>query len=154
MKSRGLMFREEMVQAILRNEKRQTRRLKGNFEVGDQIWVKETYASLKLKNSKPGKTLIYRADVPDDRQYYKLMFKWRPSMFMPKWASRLTLEVTAVRKERLKSISALDAIREGYPLSSARSPKVWYRDLWCQINGRKSWELNPVVIVITFRRLN
>ena len=88
---------------------------------------------------------------------------------MPRWASRITLEVTGVRVERLQDISEADALAEGVtplpggdmwtagglydgPLHAAR-PQWAYRRLWEQINGPESWAANPWVWVVEFRRL-
>lgn len=86
----------------------------------------------------------------------------RPSIFMPRAASRITLEIIAVRVERLHDISEADAAAEGWTRQPERSndPEVhqdaardWYSDLWEQINGAGSWALNPWVWVIEFKRI-
>lgn len=88
--------------------------------------------------------------------------RWRPSIHMPRWASRITLEVTGVRVERLQDISEADALAEGVnvhpdhhgkPRDSIYSPVQAYRDLWEQINGPGSWEANPWVWVVEFKRV-
>ena len=75
-----------------------------------------------------------------------------PSIHMPRKASRITLEIVAVRVERLQSISYDDAVAEGieheYPKAVAQ-----YRDLWEQINGPGSWDANPWVWVVEFKRI-
>jgi hypothetical protein len=74
---------------------------------------------------------------------------------MPRWASRITLEIEAVRVERLQDISDHDAICEGipdYPDFSLDSPVHDYSALWESINGRGSWDRNPWVWVIQFKR--
>lgn len=93
--------------------------------------------------------------------------KWRPSIFLPRWASRITLAVTAVRVERLQEISELDALDEGvegkrvtsvlngvrgeYVVGSARDA---YAALWDTINGdRAPWASNPWVWVVEFSRV-
>jgi hypothetical protein len=78
--------------------------------------------------------------------------KWTSSIFMPRWASRVDLEITAVRVERLQDISDDDARAEGYDRSHA-SPREWFALLWERINGPGSWEANPWVWVVEFRRV-
>jgi hypothetical protein len=89
--------------------------------------------------------------------------RWRPSIHMPRWASRITLEVTGVRVERLQDISEEDAIAEGIDMRSLcgcqdgcsqcddRTPQETYRDLWETINGPGSWAANPWVWVVEFK---
>ena len=100
--------------------------------------------------------------------------RWRPSIHMPRWASRINLEITKVRVERLQDISETDAIAEGVertvtgdgwrnyhddpeqeaaglvPMPSAKSS---FKTLWESINGPGSWDANPLVWVIEFRRV-
>ena len=86
---------------------------------------------------------------------------WRPSIHMPRAASRITLEVTGVRVERLQDISEADAIAEGCGMLKPYSDhwqhrdvaKEEYRLLWESINGPGSWDANPWVWVIEFRRV-
>ena len=87
---------------------------------------------------------------------------WRPSIHMPRWASRITLDVTGIRVERLQDISEADAIAEGVnvhsdhhgkPRTSIYSPVQAYRDLWESINGEGSWDANPWVWVVEFPRV-
>lgn len=83
--------------------------------------------------------------------------KWKSPIFMPRWASRILLEVTAVRVERLKSITVSDAMAEGYDgsIDDPLDPSIkWYSALWEQINGAGSWDENPWVWVIEFRRID
>lgn len=88
---------------------------------------------------------------------------WRkcPSIHMPRWASRITLEITGIRVERLQEISGEDALTEGvdpemcedghYPCPDAA--KLAFCDLWETINGPDSWDANPWVWCISFRRI-
>ena len=83
-------------------------------------------------------------------------FKRRPSIHMPRWASRILLEVVSVRVERLQDISRGDAMAEGCPfpnMAQGDDPRQWYAELWEQINGPGEWTANPWVWVVEFRRL-
>ena len=92
--------------------------------------------------------------------------RWRPSIHMPRWASRITLEVTGVRVERLQDISEADAVAEGCKpirpelvqdgliVRPGRSAVEEFRLVWEQIHGGGSWEKNPFVWVVTFRRID
>jgi hypothetical protein len=80
---------------------------------------------------------------------------WRPSLFMPRWASRLTLLVTDVRVERLQDISEADAIAEGWPNEPGAAlrdayPIGWYANLWNSLHGHDAWDANPWVVAVTF----
>lgn len=86
--------------------------------------------------------------------------RWRPSIHMPRWASRITLEITDVRVQRLQDITPADCVAEGYPSPPGTryaqeeiAALDWYRALWESINGPSSWDANPWVWVIEFRRL-
>ena len=85
--------------------------------------------------------------------------QWRPSIYMQRWMSRITLEVTAVRVERLQDISESDVIAEGVlpctHTAAGEAGKFWptYRSLWESINGPGSWDANPWVWAITFKRI-
>ena len=125
-------------------------------EPGDRLWVRETWAPRTLgawtemeKLMKP----LYRAD--EDRPEWKRI--WRPSIHMPRWASRITLEITGVRVERLQDISEADAVAEGVKnslhLPGGRSAKENFAHLWWTINGEESWEADPWVWVLEFKRL-
>ena len=80
----------------------------------------------------------------------------RPSIHMPRWASRVTLEVTSVWVERLQDISDTDCVREGVTPAECTDCDGWvnaYSVLWESINGPGSWEANPWVWVVTFKRV-
>ena len=157
---------------------------------GSRLWVKETFQPLFdiddawSVDYKTGKG--YRVSYPATdgiAEFYdaedELSNACKPSILMPRWASRLTLEITAVRVERLQDISEADALAEGiksfqvgYPRSTGEpyvgyqteygvenwiptnSPKasLAYRRLWTDINGPGSWEKNPWVWVIEFKK--
>lgn len=124
---------------------------------GDRLWVREAHWWFKDEPDHetgyyPPKLTVedveYRADGDDVRKV------WRPSIFMPRWASRITLEVTSVRVERLQDISRGDAMAEGCPfpnLAQGDDPRRWYAHLWDEIHGEGSVEANPWVWVVEFR---
>ncbi|MBD0758910.1 morphogenetic protein [Klebsiella variicola] len=181
MKERGMIFNGEMVRAILDGRKTQTRRpvkfpvhdknlgceLAGNElagelsagsylnsafgKPGDRIWVRETWARYNIDQN--SHDIAFRATTPAD---WPEEGRWRPSIHMPRWASRILLEITDVRVERLKSISDGDAIREGCSTADMKSgdcvADVFAR-LWASIYGDESWNSNPWVWVIEFKRV-
>ncbi|MFB4504341.1 hypothetical protein ACE3JA_19710 [Enterobacter hormaechei subsp. xiangfangensis] len=139
---------------------------------GDRIWVRETYQgplfdyehmeSYLEDSSKFEKPdfCFYRADGKPAPDFYdaddNLHCGWRPSIHMPRWASRLTLEITGVRVERLSSVSEEDAGKEGYPADPSpyggRMDKwLWFRQLWDGIYPEQSFKHNPWVWVIEFK---
>jgi hypothetical protein len=83
--------------------------------------------------------------------------RWKPAIHMPRWASRIDLEVVKVRVERLQDISRGDAWAEGIipesGVGSSVGPVPQYEKLWESINGEGSWNANPFVWVIEFKRL-
>jgi hypothetical protein len=129
---------------------------------GDRLWVMETWLTVD------GEHAFYRADyLHDPNGDRKHGIAWRPSIHMPRWASRITLEVTSVRVERLQGISADDAKAEGISefiggwwcehddaeQIAGMTPQEGYRHLWERINGPGSWDANPWVWVVSFRRI-
>lgn len=131
--------------------------------VGDRLWVRETWATSAAYDSyKPSKLTVnsdpwfYRADGEggEDRG------KWRPSIFMRTFISRITLEITGVRIERVQDISEEDAKEEGcIPDDQSLNPNEIgpaasiFESLWKSINGPDSWDANPWVWVIQFKRV-
>ena len=89
---------------------------------------------------------------------------WRPSIHMPRWASRITLEITDIHVERLQEISYADAMAEGVEfwhhaetlkgLAACCEHRYEFEDLWTSINGPGSWDANPWVWVVEFRRVS
>ncbi|EBR5151922.1 hypothetical protein B5W64_20520 [Salmonella enterica] len=145
--------------------------------VGDRIWVRETFG-WQIRRDPLGGTgefRVYRATTPDAVRYQTASgevapMKWVPSIHMPRRASRITLEITDVRVERLHSISERDALREGLfqlPASgrycvqpgmqyfgmASHSAKEVYSWLWASIYGEESWVANPWVWVIEYKRV-
>lgn len=183
-KERPILMSGPMVRALLEGRKTQTRRAcKGQRELsnihdfqldrcpygkpGQKLWVRETFSGPHCMEATEGRAAVppskwdrsshiwYWADGnPESGDWTKP----RASIFMPRWASRILLEITDVRVERLQDISEGDAIAEGWePLASRNpgngGPFDWYRSLWESINGAGSWDANPFVWVIIFKRI-
>jgi hypothetical protein len=194
-----------MVRAILEGRKTQTRRVVKNPErlqgmvrgeeaawcpyggAGDRLWVKETWSPHSAD-----KGIRYAVFKDGGQQYEDGVYapglkeyapgaadhiKWKPSIHMPRWASRLTLEVTGVRVERLQDITEADAIAEGavftdfgkdrwgnqHPGWTMEPPAAdqvhclggarWaFANLINKINGSGCWDANPYVWVVEFRK--
>lgn len=137
---------------------------------GDRLWVKETWQETDMPDGTPiiayraggyqfigakesGEHFLIGTDESRNKEY--VAHKWKPSIFMPKWASRVQLEITGVRLERLQKLTRGDAMNEGCPFPNINrlDPLEWYRTLWGEINGAESWAANPWVWVIDFRRV-
>lgn len=201
MTERPILFSDPMVRAILAGAKTQTRRIMkpqptrvdGGVPFGDgPKWARATPGSAVIgcPHGKRGDRLWVREAHYIIGEYREVFFRatqdsnnsptlswpgpWRPSIHMPRWASRITLEVTGVRCERLRDISEADAQAEGVertvtgdgwsryadssweavglpPFADARSS---FRSLWEHINGTGSWDANPWILVVSFRRLD
>ncbi|ELH1551802.1 TPA: hypothetical protein ACKP9T_002295 [Pseudomonas aeruginosa] len=162
-------------------------------EPGDRLWVRETWTDVNMCGAP---ALAYRADEDirdlmeepgflDDRGAFNYddprvkpypfacwyaeldQARWRPSIHMPRWASRILLEITAVRVERLQDISEEQALAEGVrgePCDHARqacadigcwgdTAKGAFGFLWESLNGEGSWAANPWVWVVEFKRV-
>lgn len=199
---RPIIFNTQMVRAILDGMKTQTRRIvkpqpyceesiggvygpvvRGHVvtpqewavwfpcklcKPGDRLWVRETFSS-HIGNFGESIEYAYRA-THDDRYG-----PWKPSIHMPREASRILLEVTDIRVERLKGISEEDAIAEGISRVPFRPDDGWpicdgymvgkddgvtsldtsatkaYKKLWESLYGQGSWDLNPWVWVVEFK---
>ncbi len=114
---------------------------------GDRMWVRETFGDC-------GNRLVYRADTEDGAS--SQVKRWVPSIHMPREACRILLEITAVRVERLNDISDGDAISEGCITADMKSGDCVadaFARLWASIYGVDSWNANPWVWVIEFRRV-
>lgn len=131
---------------------------------GNRLWVREKHA---LENRYRNVWCRYEADgercvVPAPTFVNVARPGWRPSIHMHRWASRITLEITGVRVERLKDISHEDAISEGVEFAGCADlrkerltiPQHIFANLWESLNGEGSWELNPWVWVIEFKRVD
>jgi hypothetical protein len=116
--------------------------------VGDRLWVRETWAQHPDEAG-----IIWRATDPgwDDNDYG---IKWKPSIFMPRWASRLTLEITDIQVERVQQITPADKEAEGLNESQGYGPAA-FESLWNEINAKRgySWGENPWVWVISYKRV-
>ena len=238
MKERPILFKEEMVRAILEGRKTQTRRLNGLAKInenpdmwrfdgfvgidniyavfcsgydtlkikcpfgmpGDKLWVKETFrlgawredgrmaldykASPEIKRT-PWITIPEENDIDgnlfnsiwmkaceeleqknikaDENGHYswepgKSPLKWKPSIFMPRWASRINPDVIDIRMERLQDINALDITCEGVEIQKdwfAEHAMEAFKSLWDLINEKSGygWDRNPWVWVVEFRRV-
>ncbi len=154
---------------------------------GDRLWVRETWSDVNMCGAP---ALAYRADsdIRDlmaeelfldedgafnyvDQRWKKYDFccwyadlhqaRWRPSIHMPRWASRIMLEITNVRVERLQAITEVQAKAEGVlscendidPDGNDYSPYELFSALWVSINGHESWHANPWVWVVEFKRV-
>lgn len=186
MKAHPIIFSAPMVRALLEGRKTQTRRIikpqpsgqlfpregktfwmPGGFSdssepvdcryggPGDLLWVRETW---REDSPDDPEAAVYAATPP---QKLPSGFRWKPSIHMPRWASRLTLRITDVRVQRLQDISESDAIAEGLITTGAEysfgdgfakwvEPKSAYAHLWNVINGRDSWALNSWIWALSF----
>jgi len=120
---------------------------------GDLLWVREAFAYM---GDPADKSIVWREPWPKwvDGQPHCDRGPWKPSIHMPKWASRLWLRVTDVRVERVQDISPRDAYAEGVPARHGVSVILQdFRDLWDSINAKRApWDSNPWVWVVSFER--
>ena len=129
---------------------------------GDRLWVKEQHEFI-ISGPHDVLHVLYRADMTErdmfDAPYTPKINRGRPSIHMPRWASRLTLEITDVRVQRLQEISIEDATAEGIEPRYEDGRKIVWPDrifpaLWDSINAKRApWNSNPFVWAITFRRV-
>jgi hypothetical protein len=123
---------------------------------GDRLWVRETWAAPHSCDHLPPRHCDFPARFHYAASEERGGLLWRPSIHMPRWVSRITLEVTGVRVERLQAISRGDAMDEGCPfpnMAQGPDPRQWYADLWDSLNGAGGWDLNPFVWCVSFRRV-
>lgn len=129
--------------------------------IGDKLWVRETFFDCsKFKDyplfNQQLTNYIFKADNTSIGEH-----KWKPSLFMPKAAARIWLEITGIRVERLHEITEEDAKSEGAEFqlwqtlnnTDTTSYKNGFTSLWLHINGDESWNANPWVWVIEFKRI-
>lgn len=128
---------------------------------GDRLWVREAWFN---QNVNGVASPIYRASWPKHDKHSIVMSppgKWIPSIHMPRWASRITLEITGVKVERLQAISEAEAMAEGCEEEYRdNNGNCWhdkatdaFRRLWDSINGPGSWDANPWVWCVSFKRM-
>lgn len=127
---------------------------------GDWLWGRETWQSLGIHEHLSPSKIPPGSDVQYPATYDGWVSKHRPSIHMPRWASRILLEITDVRVERLHEIRNDSARAEGYPADreaetggGGMDPWIWFRQLWKQRNGAEGWDANPWVWVVEFRRI-
>ena len=198
MTDRPIIFSGPMVRALLDGKKTQTRRLAWReprdpsthkiadsyqrpspwqkVQPGDRLWVRENWQALSFGDYLPTKSTTadvrYAAtDALGDADKDVRGYPWRPSIHMPRWASRLTLIVTATKVEPLQAISPDDAWNEGVERRSPKVRQMWlfgadaaereriykhacvweFEDLWKSLHGPEAWDANPDVVALTFR---
>lgn len=178
MTERPILFSSPMVRALLAGTKTVTRRLVNPKRsapyavVGDRLWVRETWRAVE-RESDAVDGVLYAADEMFIRihnsasaadawveAYNNGVYgeSWRPSIFMPRWACRLELNVVSVRQERLFAITEADAKLEGVacdrvgPGDTKPSYKASFAYLWREINGDRSFDSNPFVWRVEFER--
>lgn len=170
----GIIFSAPMVRAFQAGRKTMTRRLAWRpdgkptlwqkVKPGDRLWVRETLTC-------SGALVQYAADHKTTQFLWPAIWKQdpRPSMFMPRRLSRLTLTVTAAKVEQLHGVSQSDALDEGIaPLpqqdagdpsawwesapgeNQARTPRESFRKLWNSLHGAGAWDLNPELVAMSF----
>ena len=158
-------------------------------EVGDRLWVRETFFCNSFDYPEPTeharKNLYYRAEQPHHYTHdceQEIILDWKPSIHMPRWASRLTLEITDIRVERVQDITEEDAQSEGChswigslegrasdnasnaacrwtkwldPKAHTCSRRGEFAALWDSINDKRGfgWKANPWVWAISFKRV-
>ncbi|HHK0377682.1 TPA: hypothetical protein ACQQJB_001828 [Pseudomonas aeruginosa] len=145
---------------------------------GDRLWVREAWQGPLISDEEQAANQSWWKDMTkfqdqahcayrasgDNNEYVDpdgyFHCKWKPSIHMPRWASRILLEITAVRVERLQDISEEQARAEGYPAErecetggSGLDAWLWFRSLWGEINGPEAFTANPWVWVIEFKRV-
>ena len=192
MKERPILFKPEMIIAILNNSKTMTRRVVKSLKcpyvkISDKFWVKETWSTYPPYSERP--TIICNTDSPHIAHKKTGLFesvihkagkenfsfgmygepKWKSPLLMPKTATRIWLEITYIRIERLQDITVYDCLAEGIEINPDNlfSPVTKlsidtsflilnkFEILWDSINKKEPyrWQDNPFTFVIEFRKL-
>lgn len=143
--------------------------------VADCLWVRESFTLVPCsagcekypEGFDPKCSSASQPNAPHEGVRYKATWdrsnssRWKPSIHMPRWASRITLEITGVKVERVQDISEEDAVAEGVdavsiadvPRNGCLNRRTDFMQLWNIINGKDSWKANQFVWVISFRRI-
>jgi hypothetical protein len=181
MTERSVIFPSPMIVKLLNDGKTQTRRMAYlingqpspwmQAQPGDRVWVRESWQTLtglddaspseigKLAMEqgarKPWAPVSYAADGAymnaDDPEY--TFGRLREAIHMPRWLSRITLEIVEAKRQRVQDITALDAYAEGYvdtPYDSPDAPIAWFAQTWDALHGAGSWASNPEVVALSF----
>lgn len=176
MTDRPIVFSSLMVRALLAGRKTQTRRLSNRIIVrgdngersvvvpspwqrvkpGDRLWVRER--GWRSINGKGNGFYCFVGNEQHADGFPLAGHKVVPSVYMPRWASRLTLTVTATKIERLQAISEADARDEGLShtgladiaADEIESAAECFARLWDELHGEGAWDANPEVVVLTF----
>jgi len=183
MKERPIPFNGAMVRAILDGRKTHTRRpmnpqpvgnvlwtaypeCKSDAEhvcpygpPGDRLWVRETWQTLQIWDHLPPNKVPTDSDIQYPATWDHWVSKRRPSIHMPRWASRIALEITGVRVERLQDITEEGAKAEGLIGIKGSEESPWFttpisefHDLWDSIyRGDCRWDANPWIWDVEFR---
>ena len=115
---------------------------------GDRLWVKETWRP-KRHSFLTGYPYEYKTTAKEDG--VPLDEPWNSSLFMPKGAARIWLEIISIKVERLQDITDFDAQKEGYGFETDFHATDWFLQIWEGIHGVGSWDINPFVWVIEFK---
>lgn len=151
--------------------------------VGDVLWVRETWNERNGEYAYKASPDLFKKTnwFKEIRSAYKIanlptpddVLKWKPSIFMPRVASRITLKITNIKVERVQDISEEDAIKEGVfnmidkdgnynvywdyikksPIKGFLTAKESFRSLWISINGQESWDSNPFCWCVEFEKI-
>lgn len=176
MKETPIIFSTDMVKAILEGKKTQTRRVikpqptlsisdeqyKRNMAlikqeaIGGRLWVREAFCDVCWANDKV-QDVCYKQDILAEGHKCANL-KWKPSIFMPRWASRITLEITGIRVEKVQEISLADIQAEGIYDDRATHNALLqvekFKNLWDSINKRSHpWSSNPWVWKLCFSEI-
>lgn len=135
------------------------------YQPGDVLWVRESWLPYDNDHIINGVKYAYKTGATDDSERLRREYgyRWRPAIFMPREAARLFLQVTGVRVERLQDITLEECVAEGVECEAGENSGEFirekFRGIWDAINARRNgeaftWDKNPWVWAVTFRRIN